>query len=227
MARLADGPGGAIGQTLPGSARFAQDLSPRHRVGLAADAAITEAVVLVSIVTEGGGKTNGSEARGWHPSTPEPAGGDAYRGGWGSREEQGALRPDQMEDNLQGSGKEHQEMRRQCLETVEAAAGLGFDELRRRHIDDVEALFDRVHFSLEPSSDGSSGTEGRRAGMSSSGSCVAGLPIRTRVARSGRPCSEGGEEGLDPLEGAMGSGGLDGRKVVDDSLIELMYHYGR
>lgn len=228
MARLADGPSGATERKHPAQTRFAQNGPVRHRVAVSADAAITEAVVLVSIVTEQEANKKGTDDRGWHPSTVKPAaGGEARRGGWASLEEQGALRPDGAEEDWQGGGKGHQEMRRRCLETVEAAAGLGFDELRRRHTDDVEALFDRVHFSLGPSSDGSRAMDEGEAGLSSSGSCVAGLPIRTRVSRSGKACTVEGEEGLNPSEGITGSGGVDGRTVVDDGLIELMYHYGR
>lgn len=203
-------------------------------------------MVLVSIVTEGEGKTKDNEKRGWHPSTVEPGGREGYRGRWGNQEENDgadasyrrqdrAFRPDGrgrvldgVEDDMQsGSSKEHREMRRACLERVEAAAGLGFDELRRRHVDDVEALFGRVHLSIESPSDGSrSATEGSDVDLSSSGSCIAGLPIRTRVSRSGKACTEEGEEGLDATEGFVG-GDSDERTVVDDGLIELMYHYGR
>lgn len=244
MARLADGPSGASGQKRPEPARFAgaQDQSSRHRhrVALSADDASTEAMVLVSIVTEGEGKTNGKEERGWRAGNFEPARGEVHRGGWGSQEDngsadtsyrrqEGAPRPDGVErglddakyDRQKAGSKEHQAMRRRCLERVEAAAGLGFDELRRRHVHDVEALFDRVHFSLESSAEGS------EVGLSASGSCVAGLPIRTRVSRSGKACTEEGEEGLDLTEGVAGSDGFDGTTVVDDGLIELMYHYGR
>lgn len=225
MARLEDGPGGAAGRKNPEPGRFAQNLPLRHRVALTADAAMTEAMVLVSIVTEQEQNRKDNKERAWRPSTVMPvAGGEAYHGGWGSQEEQWA---EGMEDDMQGGGKEHQEMRRRCLETMEAAAVLGFDELRKRHIDDVEALFDRVHFSLESSSDDSGMTEGSGASLVSSGSCVAGLPIRTRVSRSGKACTEEGEDGLDPAAGFVASGGLDRRTVVDDGLIELMYHYGR
>lgn len=234
IARLADGPGGANGRKHSGPPPHAQNLRPKHRVALAAEAASAEAMVLASIVVEGDGKMRDNEPRGWHPSTAAPAAGDAvHRGWWGSREEQGSPRPDGMGEDLQaGGGKGHEEMRRRCLDRLEAAAGLGFDELRRRHVEDVEALLDRVHFSLEPSTDGSSSsssgtTEGGELGDSPSGSCVAGLPIRTRVSRSGKTCTERGGEGPNPTDGVAGSGGPDGRTVVDDGLIGLMYHYGR
>lgn len=228
MARLADGPSGTAGLKHPGQARFAQNSPLRHRAALGVDTAITEAMVLVSIVTDQEGNRKDTEERGWHPSAGKPAaGGEGNRGGWANVAGQGALRPGGAEEDWQGGGKEHQEMRRRCLETVEAAAGLGFDELRRRHIDDAEALLDRVRFSLGSSSGGSGAMDEGEVGSSLSGSCVAGLPIRTRVSRSGKACTVEGEEGLDPLEGFAGSGGLVGRTVVDDGLIELMYHYGR
>eukprot|EP00903_Cladosiphon_okamuranus_P014186 g13181.t3 len=220
MARQGHGQGGATGQQNHGPERFAQNLPLRHRVALTTDAAITEAMVLISIATEQEHSATNDKRQGWHPSTFEPAAGrNAYGGGWGSQENPEVLWPYGMEGNMEGGGNEHRQMRRRCLETVEAAAVLGFEELRRRHIDDVVALFDRVHFSLESASDGGGTTDGGEASLASSGSCVAGLPIRTRVSRSGKACTEEGEEGrLDPA---------GGRTVVDDGLIELMYHYGR
>ncbi|CAM9849542.1 unnamed protein product [Pylaiella littoralis] len=128
--------------------------------------------------------------------------------------------------------EKQRELRRRCLERVEAAAGLGFERLRRRHTDDVEAMFDRVDFSLGSSSDGTGVVERKTSGarsLSSSGSCVAGLPVRTRVSRSGKACMEGGEEAEDPAAKRVKDNvkTVAGRTVVDDGLIELMYHYGR
>ncbi|CAM9315795.1 unnamed protein product [Scytosiphon promiscuus] len=142
---------------------------------------------------------------------------------------------------------EDKRMRRRCLDRLEAAAALGFEKLRGRHANDFRALSERVHFSLGPSSsDNGSGaavdagvSAGSRNGQdgagggsrkdgsgsmeaSLSGSCVAGLPIRTRVSRSGKACTEEGGGGA-----VNGGGDLVDRTVLDDGLIELMYHYGR
>ncbi|CAM9542640.1 unnamed protein product [Ectocarpus sp. 8 AP-2014] len=199
MARLAEGPSrGGPAQGNAGQAPPTRNPTPRHRIALSAAEASSEAMMLVSVVTE------------------EKA------------------RDDDGDDETEG-------LRRRCLARVEAAAGLGFEELRRRHVEDVEGLFDRVHFSLGPSIPGGGAAGGERRlnggdnvgdgeSLSPSRSCVAGLPIRTRVARSGKACTEKGGEGADitgqgPDNG--GGGGLAERTVVDDGLVELMYHYGR
>lgn len=212
-ARLADVPGRAR-QGIPDAGR--KEAKPQHRLSLSADDAHREALVLVSIVTEGEGdeddfrSTNGTPPRAKGPP------------------------PTRWANTAPVANRE--EMRRRCLEKVEAAAGLGFEELRRRHVRDVEALFDRVEFSLGPSSEGDEEpTQEDGAGLgvtprpsSSSSSCVVGLPIRTRVSRSGKACTEWGEESdvSDSREGLSTSEETDGT-VVDDGLIELMYHYGR
>ncbi|CAM9768568.1 unnamed protein product, partial [Laminaria digitata] len=198
-ARIADGPGKAQ-QGPPNNAGREEEAKPsfvrRHRISLSADDSHREALVLVSIVTEG-------------------------------------ERWEDEENNFRGEKGE--KLRRRCLEKVEAAAGLGFEELRRRHARDVEALFGRVEFSLGSSSEGGEERKGAGEGVTprpSSSSCVAGLPIRTRVSRSGKACTERGEEASD-----ADNFGDDGEAlatsedtesiVVDDGLIELMYHFGR
>lgn len=139
-----------------------------------------------------------------------------------------------------GGAEEGDMMRRRCLARLEAAAELGFEELARRHVRDFEGLFDRVQFSLGASSDSPSAANGVGLDLGGSGkgerrtggdSCVAGLPIRTRVSRSGTACVEsmGGREGgndqqLNEEKLAVGEVAA---AVVDDGLIELMYHYGR
>lgn len=143
-------------------------------------------------------------------------------------------------------------LRSACLARLESAAGLGFDELRRRHAQDVAELFGRVEFSLGDDDDGDGddeldlefsekqkGNDGARARVGAGvgarhkerqrrqarDSVVCGsvgLPIRTRVARSGKACT-GWVQGT-------GAGEMDeevGAEIVDDGLIELMYHYGR
>lgn len=207
MARLAEGPaGGGAAQGNAGQAPPTRNPPPRHRISLSAAEASSEAMVLVSVVTEETARDDDSN--------------------------------DETED-----------LRRRCLGRVEAAAGLGFEELRRRHVEDVEGLFDRVHFSLGPSgastsTAGRGGVVGERRlrlnggdngvgggdSLSPARSCVAGLPIRTRVARSGKTCTTKGGEGAGITgHGADngGGGGLTERTVVDDGLVELMYHYGR
>ncbi|CAN0554072.1 unnamed protein product, partial [Ectocarpus sp. 12 AP-2014] len=158
MARLAEGPGGGgPAQGNVGQAPPARNPTPRHRIALSAAEASSEAMMLVSVVTEEKARDNDGN------------------------------------DKTEG-------LRRRCLARVEAAAGLGFEELRRRHVEDVEGLFDRVHFSLGPSGAGGGPAGGERRlnggdngvgggeSLSRSRSCVAGLPIRTRVARSGKAC---------------------------------------
>lgn len=139
-----------------------------------------------------------------------------------------------------GGAEEGKMMRRRCLARLEAAAELGFEELERRHVRDFTGLFDRVQFSLGASSDVPSTANGVGKGLGGSGkgerrteggSCVAGLPIRTRVSRSGKACVEGmggRESGNDQKldEGKLAVGEV-AAAVVDDGLIELMYHYGR
>ncbi|CAM9596851.1 unnamed protein product, partial [Hapterophycus canaliculatus] len=210
-ARMEDGPGGPTRRKLSETTKISPKVKPRHRVTLSADRKHSEAMVLLSIVTEGEPETDEEKERGM----------DADR------------------------DAEHATMRRRCLDRLETAAALGFEGLRRRHTDDFGGLSERVHFSLGPSSaDGGSdaeagadGSAGRRngpegagssgdwsegTGSSSSESCAAGLPVRTRVSRSGKACTEKGGEGA-----GSGGGGRTDRTVVDDGLIELMYHYGR
>ncbi|CAN0310625.1 unnamed protein product, partial [Ectocarpus fasciculatus] len=188
MARLADAPGGPPARNAGMMARLAEEgpaggggpaqgksrqapptrnPPPRHRIVLSAGEASSEAMVLVSVVAEEKARDDGGNDE--------------------TETEEG--------------------LRRRCLGRVEAAAALGFEELRRRHVEDVEGLFDRVHFSLGPSGGstadgGASGGErrfnggvsgmGGGASLSPDRSCVAGLPIRTRVARSGKACTEKG-----------------------------------
>lgn len=255
-ARIADGPGAARQSLLNSSGRKeASPLRPRHRVYLSADDEHKEALVLVSIVTEGerregeedsfrspdgappetkqtratgwaagapaagnatGEKTRGNErGRGLHAGYVGPLAGEGGKGG------------DQHERK---GGEAGEQLRRRCLEKVEAAAVLGFEELRRRHVNDVEALFNRVDFSLGPSSEGDG--EPEQGVTASPSSCVAGLPIRTRVSRSGMACTERGGEESDAGDSSDGREELatsedTERIVVDDGLIELMYHFGR
>lgn len=260
-ARMADGPGTAH-QGLPNSARRkeASPPGPRHRAYLSADDEHKEALVLLSIVTEGERwedeedsfsspdgappRTKQTRATGWAADAPAlgSAAGEKTRGNEPGRsvdaghvgllEGETAKGGDQRE--RQG-GEAGEQLRRRCLKKVEAAAGLGFDELRRRHVRDVEALFDRVEFSLGPSSEGDAEPMqdvGPGQGVTERPSCVDGLPIRTRVARSGMACTERGEEGSDTDYSGDGGEALGSREdtesiVVDDGLIELMYHFGR
>lgn len=285
-ARLADVPGRAR-QGLPDAGR--KEAKPQHRISLSADEAHREALVLVSIVTEGEGDADSfrspdgtshreKETRPlrWANTGPSArsgsvvdtrtgddvhgrrvvAGYDAGRleeeGGEGGNHPGGEPRSlhgvdESLEtervstkDNVSASAGagggtiagNHDEMRRRCLQRMEAAAGLGFEELRSRHVRDVEALFDRVEFSLGPSSEGdeeSTPNIGSDQGVTPGpSSCVSGLPIRTRVSRSGKACTERGEESdaSDSRQGLATSEGTDDT-VVDDGLIELMYHYGR
>lgn len=105
-------------------------------------------------------------------------------------------------------------LRSTCLARLESAATLGFDQLRRRHVSDVEELFGRVEFSLGSASE----EKGEPRGYMQKPSCSAGLPIRTRVKRSGKECV---------AHAAGDAGGETTSSVTDDGLIELMYHYGR
>lgn len=245
----------------------------RHRIALSADKEHGEAMLLISVVTEGEGEPDTDDekkrATGWYGDAAfaDPEWGAAGKGqrdwesqerggvgqrhaGWarlgvlgserstgagGAKIKGGAAADEQKEG-------EHGRMRGRCLGRLEAAAALGFEALRRRHADDFTALSERVHFSLGPSAaDSGSGAEagadaggdGREGaggagdwsesmGSMPSGSCVAGLPIRTRVSRSGKACTETGGDGA----GSDGGDGSD-QTVMDDGLIELMYHYGR
>ena len=217
-----------IGERKPGLGKAPELPTPpvkRHRLHLPADGAHAEALVLTSIVTEGewadGGESRKSRTWGKIPHDGEAGG---KRGKWARK----------TPDGLAGEPAADGEMRGRCLERLEAAAGLGFEELRRRHVEDVRELFDRVGFSLGHPSKASTDTEeeirpqeksGPSAGDGSS-SCVAGLPIRSRVARSGAACVErvdedGTGEDLREIEGEPA------RAIVDDGLIELMYHFGR
>lgn len=262
-ARIAVGPGKAQ-QGPPNNAGREEEAEPsfvrRHRISLSADDSHREALVLVSIVTEGERwedeennfrspdgtppRTKETRATGWAAAAPasgsatDKGTGEFERGrgvdaGYAGRlEGEGGKGGGQQE--RQG-GEKGEKLRRRCLEKVEAAAGLGFEELRRRHARDVEALFGRVEFSLGSSSEGGEERKGAGEGVTprpSSSSCVAGLPIRTRVSRSGKVCTERGEEASD-----ADNFGDDGEAlatsedtesiVVDDGLIELMYHFGR
>lgn len=279
FARVADLPGQPPTRIHSGPARG----SPRHRIALSADDARTEAMLLLSVVTEGepemeeekerrmhpsaaddvdSKRHGGEEDRGWWENEPESDrswknqseeyGGD-FRGGaevarrrqregapWrdatGRRmlggEEQDMPARSKGERPASGDNEGQREMRRRCLQRVEAAAGRGFEGLRTRHVDDVEAMFNRVDFSLGSSSDGAGVDERKSNDARSFRSCrsgVAGLPIRTRVSRSGKACTEGVEGVVDaPSKGVTDNDKAGaGRTVVDDGLVELMYHYGR
>ena len=260
---MADGPGTARQGLLNSAGRKeASPPGPRHRVYLSADDEHKEALVLVSIVTEGERwedeedsfsssdgappRTKQARATGWAAGAPASgsAAGENTRGNeHGRGVDAGHVGNLEGKTGKGGDQRERQggvageQLRRRCLKKVEAAAGLGFDELRRRHVRDVEALFDRVEFSLGRSSEGDGEPmqnvgAGQGVTATPSASCVAGLPIRTRVSRSGMVCTERGEEGSDTDYSGDGGEALATNEdtesiVVDDGLIELMYHFGR
>lgn len=170
--------------------------------------------MLVSIVTEGEWEDSAG-IRKWRTGEgmPQDTEAEAISGQWARST------PDGMMENP--AAHHDRGMRGRCLGRLEAAAELGYEELRRRHVDDIGTLFDRVGFSLGPSPRGESTTLAGSEGSS----CVAGLPIRSRVSRSGAACVEQGEEGARGEE--LQEVEEPGRTVVDDGLIELMYHYGR
>lgn len=217
--------------------------------------------MLVSIVTEGQRweveevsprspdgappRTKQTRATGWAAAAPaasSAANTEAGGNGHGRIFDAGHVGQLEGEDGKRGDdrkrrgGEAEEQLRRRCLERVEAAAGLGFEELKRRHVRDVEALFDRVEFSLGPSSEGGGEPQqdvGAGQGVAARpSSCVAGLPIRTRVSRSGKVCTERGEEESDADFSSDGGEALATSEdaesiIVDDGLIELMYHFGR
>lgn len=186
----------------------------RHRLTLPADSAHLEVTVLVSIVTEGEWEDTVG-IRKWRTGEgmPQDTEAEAISGQWAKS------KPDGLVENP--AAHHDGGMRERCLGRLEAAAELGYEELRRRHVDDIGALFDRVGFSLGPLARGGSAAFAGNGGSS----CVAGLPIRSRVSRSGAACVEQGEEGARGEE--LREVEEPGRTVVDDGLIELMYHYGR
>lgn len=209
--------------------------SKQHRVALSdKGGAHAEAILVVSLITEGQGEnhpgsgddaTNGRDA----PSSSGKRKGKGDAGGWATSGPGAAAEATAADGGI--SASDGDKMRRQCLARLETAAGLGFEELRTRHVEDVEALFDRADISLGPIHPGvrKSGGEGsiQEGADMKEAFCVAGLPIRTRVSRSGMACTVRGDEDDEYEEDASRGHEVLSGSIVDDDLIILMYHYGR